>query len=169
MYLIQASMSNAIQTIPPVLPPSLYEQARGGPDAVVSHATGSSSSFSPSITGSFPGRPVVATHFTGQGILQQQYTGQGILQPQSTGQRPTPPVPPRSTGLSNLSNMSPFSVPPQAAAQQWDVTAAEKASADNFFDTLDPQKRGYIEGDVAVPFMLQSKLHDDVLAQIWCV
>ncbi|KAI0340680.1 hypothetical protein BDW22DRAFT_391777 [Trametopsis cervina] len=167
MYLIQASMSNAIQTIPPVLPPSLYEQARGGPDAVVSHATGSSSSFSPSITGSFPGRPAVATHFTGQGILQQQYTGQGILQPQSTGQRPTPPVPPRSTGLSNLSNMSPFSVPPQAAAQQWDVTAAEKASADNFFDTLDPQKRGYIEGDVAVPFMLQSKLHDDVLAQIW--
>jgi epidermal growth factor receptor substrate 15 len=66
------------------------------------------------------------------------------------------------------------SVPPfPGAAPQttgsWDVTPAEKASADRFFDTLDSPKQGYIEGDVAVPFMLQSKLPEEVLAQIWYV
>lgn len=164
-------MSGALHTIPPMLPPYIYDAAKGAPDAVVSHATGSSVSASPSITGGFPGRPVQPL-YTGQGILQPQYTGQGLLQPQNTGPRPTPPVPPRSTNVSNLSNVSsasPFSLPSQPTGLQWDVTPAEKASADSFFDTLDTQRRGYIEGDVAVPFMLQSKLPDDVLAQIWCV
>jgi epidermal growth factor receptor substrate 15 len=49
----------------------------------------------------------------------------------------------------------------------WDVTPTEKASADKHFDDLDAQKRGYIESDVAVPFMLQSKLPGDALASIW--
>lgn len=164
MYLIQGSMSGTLPNIPPVLPPYIYEQAKGVSDAVVSHATGSSVSFSPSVTGSFPGRPTgaVQPQYTGQGILQPQTTGQrqGILHAQTTGQRPTPQVPPRPTNASNLSNVS-------NALPSWDVTQAEKASADGFFDSLDTQKRGYIEGDVAVPFMLQSKLSDDVLAQIW--
>lgn len=169
MYLIQASMSGTLPSIPPVLPPYIYEQAKVGSDAVVSHTTGSSTTFSPSLTGGFPGRPL-QQQYTGQGILQPQYTGQPMLQPQSTGQRTAPAIPPRSTTISNISNISttsPFGVPPQPTGQQWDVTSAEKASADSFFDTLDTQKRGYIEGDVAVPFMLQSKLPDDILAQIW--
>lgn len=162
-------MAGTLSNIPAILPPYIYDQAKGGADSVVSHATGSSAGFSPGVTGGFPGRPL-AHQYTGQGILQPQYTGQGILQPQSTGQRPTPPVPPRTTNISSFSNQShasPFAVPSQSTGQQWDVTPAEKASADSFFDSLDTQKKGYIEGDVAVPFMLQSKLSDDVLAQIW--
>lgn len=54
-----------------------------------------------------------------------------------------------------------------AASQPWDVTVEEKARFDQFFDSLDTQRRGFIEGDVAVPFMLQSKLSEDVLAQVW--
>jgi epidermal growth factor receptor substrate 15 len=169
MYFIQASMSGTLSAIPPVLPPYIYEQAKSGSDAVVSHATGSSTTFSPSLTGGFSNRPL-QQQYTGQGILQPQYTGQPMLQPQGTGQRTAPAIPARSTNISNISNISttsPFGVLPQPTGQQWDVTSAEKASADSYFDTLDASKRGFIEGDVAVPFMLQSKLPDDVLARIW--
>jgi epidermal growth factor receptor substrate 15 len=55
------------------------------------------------------------------------------------------------------------------SAPDWDVTPAEKASSDRFFDTLDTLNRGYIEGEAAVPFMLKSQLPGEVLAQIWYV
>lgn len=153
MYLIQASMSGSLHAIPAALPPYLYEQAKPGPDAIVSHATGSSGFSSPTaFGGGFPGRPV--------STIQPQYTGSAILQPQITGQRPVPTLP---------SRIPAFPLAPQATGQQpqWDVTPQEKANFDNFFDTLDTQKKNYIEGDVAVPFMLQSKLSDDILAQVW--
>ena len=155
MYLIQGSMSGSIQNIPPSLPSYIYDQAKSGPDTVVSHATGSSGFSSPTaFGGGFPGRPL--------STIQHQYTGTGILQPQITGQRPAPPLPARAPTIPS------FPLAPQATGQPvWDVTSSEKATFDNFFDTLDSQKRNYIEGDVAVPFMLQSKLSDDVLAQVW--
>ncbi|TFY65462.1 hypothetical protein EVG20_g5572, partial [Dentipellis fragilis] len=158
MYLIQASMSGQLSFVPTTLPPGLYDQASGKLDGVASHMTGGSVTLSPSVTGSFPPRPSAG--------VQPQYTGQGILQPQFTGSgiRPTPAIPPRPQAT-----LPPFPVPAQATgqAQHWDVTPSDKASSDSFFETLDTQKRGYIEGDVAVPFMLQSKLPEDVLAQVW--
>jgi epidermal growth factor receptor substrate 15 len=57
-----------------------------------------------------------------------------------------------------------FALQPQLA---WDVTPTEKATADMRFDGLDKQKRGYVESDVVVPFMLQSKLPKSDLASIW--
>jgi epidermal growth factor receptor substrate 15 len=51
--------------------------------------------------------------------------------------------------------------------QLWDVTPTEKAIADKHFDKLDAQKRGYIDCDIVVPFMLQSNLPENVLASIW--
>jgi epidermal growth factor receptor substrate 15 len=50
---------------------------------------------------------------------------------------------------------------------QWDISPSEKASADRFFDALDRQNKGFIQGDTAVPFMLESKLGEETLAQIW--
>ncbi|TBU28904.1 hypothetical protein BD311DRAFT_757422 [Dichomitus squalens] len=165
MYLIQASMSGQLQTIPPTLPPYVYEQARNG---VVPQATGDSSHISPSFTGGFSNRPI-QPQYTGQALsqIQAQMTGQTFssIQPQNTGTfRPTPapPLPARSA----VSPSSPF-IPQQTTGAQWDVTPQEKANSDRIFDSLDPQKRGYIEGDVAVPFMLQSKLPEEVLAQVW--
>ena len=156
MYLIQASMSGALPSIPSALPPYLYEQAKGGADGVVSHATGGSGFSSPTSSG-FP-LPVRSAS-----AMQPQHTGTGILQPQITGQRHAPPLPARAPAV------PPFPLAPQATGQQvpWDVTPQEKATFDQFFDTLDTQKRGFIEGDVAVPFMLQSKLSDEILAQVW--
>jgi epidermal growth factor receptor substrate 15 len=93
--------------------------------------------------------------------MAQQYTGPGALQAQTTGQKRVPPV------LPSRKPTAPVHVPNAFVNTAWDVTTAEKASADRFFDTLDSQKVDYIEGEVAVPFMLQSNLPDDTLAQVW--
>lgn len=168
MYLIQASMSGQLQTIPPILPSPLYEQAMNG---VVPQATGDSGHISPSLTGSFPARPV-QPQYTGQALsqLQPQTTGQTFssMQPQMTGtMRAAPPPPPSRSAVPPASPSAfPF-VQNQTTGAQWDVTPQEKANSDRIFDSLDALKRGYIEGDVAVPFMLQSKLPEDALAQVW--
>ncbi|KAH9060032.1 hypothetical protein EDB87DRAFT_1674880 [Lactarius vividus] len=172
MYLIQASMSGQLSFIPTTLPPGLYEMASGSSgSAVASHATGNSGSFSPGLPGTFPqnnGSSVVRPQLTGK-PLQPQYSGQP-LQQQFTG----PGLQQHQTGPTKLPRNAPVPVPgPFAVASAaqtqpaWDVTPAEKANADKFFDTLDAQKRGYIEGDVAVPFMIDSKLPEDDLALIW--
>jgi epidermal growth factor receptor substrate 15 len=149
-------MSGQLSFIPTSLPPGLYEQASGG--GIVSHGTGSSSSYN---TGSFSPTRVA-----------QQYTGPGALQAQATGQKRVPPVLPSRKPSAPIQTSSVFSnaaTPFPTGQLSWDVTTAEKASADRFFDTLDSQKLGYIEGDVAVPFMLQSNLPEDILAQVWYV
>lgn len=153
-------MSGQLSFIPTSLPPGLYEQARG---AGTSHATGGMAPISPSLTGSFNSRIG----------LQHQYTGQA-LQSQTTGQQKrAPPVLPvrRPVALATASTPAASAVgntaSPFPGQPAWDVTPAEKASADRFFETLDTQRVGYIEGEVAVPFMIQSNLPEDVLAQVW--
>jgi epidermal growth factor receptor substrate 15 len=55
------------------------------------------------------------------------------------------------------------------AGWTWDVTPTDKVNSDKFFETLDPWKHGYIEGDAAVTFFSKSKLSHEDLGQIWCV
>ncbi|KZT74246.1 hypothetical protein DAEQUDRAFT_721142 [Daedalea quercina L-15889] len=161
MYLIQAAMHGQLHTIPPILPPGLYEQAAGKSpfEGVTTHATGSSGHYSPGLNASFTGRPL--------STIEPNFTGQvSALQPQMTGpMRSAMGAPPQRSALGSTPAF-PF-MQPQSTGSQWDVTPGEKAKADRIFDTLDTQKKGYIEGDVAVPFMLQSKLSEDVLAQVW--
>jgi epidermal growth factor receptor substrate 15 len=172
MYLIQASMSGQLPFIPTTLPPGLYEMASDQtlPGSIVaSHTTGNSGSFHHGMPGSFP-------QTSGPGIVQPQLTGKQLqqLQPQYSGrplqQQFTGPVAQNQTGP--LARKAPASAPfsaftaPQSQLT-WDVTATEKASADKHFDGLDTRKRGYIESDVAVPFMLQSNLPGADLASIW--
>lgn len=170
MYLIQASMSGQLSFIPTTLPPGLYEMASGSSGSTVaSHTTGNSGSFSPGLSGTFPqnsGSNLVRPQVTGK-PLQPQYSGQP-LQTQFTG-----PVLQHQTGPNKLPRstlgpgQSPFAAVSPQTQPAWDVTPAEKANADKFFDTLDTHKLGYIEGDVAVPFMIDSKLPEDDLALIW--
>ncbi|KAJ7359906.1 hypothetical protein DFH08DRAFT_1039238 [Mycena albidolilacea] len=63
------------------------------------------------------------------------------------------------------SNRNPLVVGLQPA---WDVTPAEKAGdSDRWFNSLDHQQRGFIQDDIAVPFMLDHKLSGKDLALIW--
>lgn len=157
MYLIQASMSGQLKTVPAALPSSLYEQAgTTPPKGAVGHLIGNGITSSSTFDSTFrTGSPLTA-----------QFTGQSLtIKPQTTGQVATSPPP-----LPSRSIVNPGSLLGAAAfskSQNWDVTPEEKADSDRLFDGLDSQKRNYIEGDVAVPFLLQSNLSEDVLAQIW--
>lgn len=51
----------------------------------------------------------------------------------------------------------------------WDVSPAEKFEADHQFDTLDPQKNGFVQGEVAAKYMLRFRLQPEDLAHIWSV
>ncbi|KIJ11729.1 hypothetical protein PAXINDRAFT_101608 [Paxillus involutus ATCC 200175] len=142
MHLIRAAMSGQLTIIPTSLPPGLYQEAGGG--GVVAHPGGpGTSSFLATVK-----QPPIQPHFRGQRNI-------------------APPLPPRPGPANHFPAVPPF---PGVASQetgQWDVTLAEKASADRVFDALDSHKRGVIEGDVVAPFMLQSKLSAEVLAQVW--
>lgn len=155
MYFIQAVMSKKITTIPATLPPALYQQAGGStPSVVGTHSTGTSGSFSPTQS-AFPS------------TIQRQYTGQTALpfmhaDLSGLGKPPPPPIPARPTP-SQLGS-SAFGIRQDA---HWDVTPQEKQNSDAVFTNLDSKNQGYIEGDVAVPFMLSSKLSEQDLALIW--
>ena len=146
MYLIQASMFGQLPSLPTTLPPGLYEMASDQilpGSAVASHTTGNSGSYG--MPGSFP-------ETSGSGIVQPQLTGtQLFFSPEGARAR--------------VGAFSAFTAPQSRLA--WDVTPTEKASAEKIFDGLDTLKRGYIESDVAVPFMLESNLRGAVLALIW--
>ncbi|KAG6833491.1 hypothetical protein H0H87_006063 [Tephrocybe sp. NHM501043] len=164
MYFIQALMSGHLTFVPTILPPGLYQQAGGGSannhGSVRSHMTGNSGSFSPLNT-AFP---------QSRTALQPQYTGQSQhLQPNHTGFSVTsskpPALPARPTAPTTAT--PPFVPQRNGHAPHWDVTADEKATADTYFNDLDAQRRGYIEGDVAVPFLLKSNLPGEELAHVW--
>lgn len=158
MYLIQGSMSGTLATLPSTLPSAMYEQAGGRtPTAsVISHSTGNSGPVSPTLSGFQTVAAPIAAQYTGQS-LKPQITGQAL--------NTKPAVPSRlSTAPITAFGASAF-----PAAQTWDVTPEEKTNSDRFFDGLDTQKRGYIEGDIAVQFLLQSKLSGEILAQVWYV
>jgi epidermal growth factor receptor substrate 15 len=148
MYFIQGVMNNKISFIPTSLPPGIYHQAGGGLEPfgpVKSHISDNSGSFN----------PVLRSFF--------QHTGRNqCLQSDITGlpsQLKAPIVPARLSARSFTHS--------NGYSPSWDVSPTEKASSDRHFDTLDSQKQGYIEGDVAVPFMLDSTLAEEVLAEIW--
>lgn len=162
MYFIQGLMSNQLSFIPSSLPPGLYQQAGGksanNQGSVRSHMSGNSGSFSP-LGNSFP---------QNRSHLQAQHTGQNqLLQPDLTGmsasRAPNLPARPNASAFGG----SAFGTSGNGHAPQWDVTQAEKTRSDLYFDDLDPNQRGYIEGDVAVPFMLESKLPGEDLALVW--
>lgn len=151
MHLIQLAMSKSLPPtgLPASLPPYLYDSAL----VAVPSATG-------------PPASPIARQTTG--ILKPQSTGEKPIARQHTGQKVQ-----FSPGINALSGSSPgsraFGRPQQAQSVPWDITAAEKARSDGFFDTLDTKRQGYVEGDQAVPFFLESRLPESALAQIWCV
>lgn len=172
MYFIQGSMSTpqTIPVLPPSIPPFLWDQAGGRPPSVQSHSTGGSLP-SPSLHSTMAPKAFMP-QYTG---LQAQMTGSTIpLAPQMTGSRMPPSIPSRPSNLSiapqmtgQLASPFPLARPPPSATLPWDVTAEDKLRSDGFFDNLDTEHLGYVEGAAAVPFMLLSNLPEDVLARVW--
>jgi epidermal growth factor receptor substrate 15 len=151
MYFIQGAMSGSISFIPTTLPSGLYQQAAGIASSTASFPTNTGGSISPD--GTFV--PPSTSTSTSQSPLHPQAPVFNATTPKvapALPARPSPNFQPQANGYSG---------------SHWDVTPTEKASADRFFDTLDTLKRGYIEGEAAVPFMLKSQLPGEVLAQIW--
>ncbi|WWC58122.1 uncharacterized protein I303_100657 [Kwoniella dejecticola CBS 10117] len=159
MYLIQSCMTNPNLTLPPVLPNGVYETASGGrappPKA--------------------PASPISRQHTGGAAPspVRPQYTGGISTPPRSNNAPKTFASPPTSSSFSTIPSTSSFGGPQRQmsgfapASQAWDVTPQAKATSDQFFSQLDSHNRGVIEGDVAVPFMLQSQLDENTLASIW--
>nr|XP_019048721.1 hypothetical protein I302_02495 [Kwoniella bestiolae CBS 10118]OCF27651.1 hypothetical protein I302_02495 [Kwoniella bestiolae CBS 10118] len=140
MFLIQSCMAISSLNLPPTLPNGLYETASGG------RAPPPKAPASP---------------------ISRQHTGGAVPSP-------TFASPPTSSSFSTIPSTSSFGGPQRqmsgfAPSQQqpWDVTTQAKATSDQFFSQLDTQNKGVIEGDVAVPFMLQSQLDENTLAAIW--
>jgi epidermal growth factor receptor substrate 15 len=153
MYLIQGVMGGSISFIPTTLPPGLYQQAAGitSPTASVQRPSSPGVSFSPVRSSFVPPSMTMAR----QTLQPPQASEFNAATPKIA---PALPARPSSNFQQQANGVS---------ASDWDVTPTEKASADRFFETLDTLKRGYIEGEAAVPFMLKSQLPGEVLAQIW--
>jgi epidermal growth factor receptor substrate 15 len=60
-----------------------------------------------------------------------------------------------------------MTIPPQSSGGDWAVSPREKAEFDSLFNQVDKEGKGFITGEEAVPFFSNSKLPEDVLAQIW--
>ncbi|PWN44135.1 EF-hand, partial [Ceraceosorus guamensis] len=99
-----------------------------------------------------PSRGLTAQHTGGSipGGIPRQLTGQGA--------RPSGFLSPQQTG-------APAAVP--TLAGDWLVSPADKAKADRFFDGLDTERKGTLEGQAAVPFFMQSGLPEATLAHVW--
>ena len=77
--------------------------------------------------------------------------------------------PPRTQ--SPLARPPTYGTPPPMSVQttgpQWLITPQEKAKYDQFFNTVDTQRRGVVTGEQAVRFFSDSGLPEDTLASVW--
>ncbi|KAM0322962.1 hypothetical protein ACHAQA_009061 [Verticillium albo-atrum] len=90
-----------------------------------------------------------------------------------TGTGPISAIPRQMSGSTPMRTGSPLGRPPitaqstGATGADWLVTPTDKARFDQLYDDLDKTRKGYITGEEAVPFLSQSSLPEDALAQIW--
>ncbi|KAL2066529.1 hypothetical protein VTL71DRAFT_2600 [Oculimacula yallundae] len=87
-------------------------------------------------------------------------------------------IPRQFSGTGAARTASPLSrpayiAPPQQFPQnsgpigEWAINPSDKGKFDGIYNNLDRANKGYITGDEAVPFFSESKLPEEVLAQIW--
>ncbi|KAI0124834.1 UBA/TS-N domain-containing protein [Xylariales sp. AK1849] len=70
-------------------------------------------------------------------------------------------------GRSPLNPQAAGGLAPQTTGSDWAVSPTEKTRFDQFYNDLDKTNKGFITGEEAVPFLSQSSLSEDALAQIW--
>ncbi|KAK3816965.1 MAG: hypothetical protein JOS17DRAFT_400413 [Linnemannia elongata] len=141
MFYIQRTMDGSISTLPTTLPPSVLKAAAGPAAGVglMSSPVLSAQTLARQVTGGNMGiqNPVIARQMTGSMSLSSS------------------PLAKQNTG-----GLSADSIP-------WEITPEEKAKFDRFFDQLDANGDGFVEGEEAGRFFMNSRLPESVLAQIW--
>lgn len=96
------------------------------------------------ITGSRPSSGVASIS-----PVNRQFSGSGFSSASNPGIRPTTQQPQSPPG------------------DEWVIGAREKETFDQVFSTLDTENRSFITGEQAVGFFSNSRLPEEVLAQIW--
>jgi epidermal growth factor receptor substrate 15 len=89
--------------------------------------------------------------------------------PTTTGP-PLSAIPRQLSGTASMRQGSPLGrspLNPQTTGSDWAVAPADKVRFDQFYADLDKSNKGFITGEEAVPFLSQSGLSEDALAQIW--
>ena len=98
---------------------------------------------------------------------------------QTTGPRPfvegPPGIPRQFSGSSQPRTSSPLAgpSPSQGAGVQlsysddWAISSQEKAQFDQIFASVDTSRKGFVTGEEAVGFFSNSRLPEEILAQIW--
>ncbi|KAI9048042.1 hypothetical protein LZ554_007840 [Drepanopeziza brunnea f. sp. 'monogermtubi'] len=96
---------------------------------------------------------------------------------QSSGAGAMSAIPRQFSGAGVARAGSPLSRSAYTAPQQlpqdtgsvgdWAISPSDKQKFDSIYNGLDKLNKGYITGDEAVPFFSESKLPEEVLAQIW--
>jgi epidermal growth factor receptor substrate 15 len=161
MHLIKLVMNGNISTLPSSLEPSLMKHTR---ELLATHMFSpprqsfqASSSSSPS---SFPPVASPLPHI----VTADPYSPQ-TLYPTPT---PSPPLPVASSSTSAITfEDSPWT--PSDPGWDWDVSPVLKVEADDLFDALDPGNTGFLADDIAVEFMKNFNMKEDVLSLIWSV
>ncbi|MCO5562921.1 hypothetical protein L7F22_016557 [Adiantum nelumboides] len=165
MHFIQSTMNGSLSSIPTTLPAGLYEKAAGS-----------------GLSGLPPSSPLAAQNTGGSasgglggpgGYISRQMTGQGGSQfgapgspSPSTIRSPPPSLQPQRTGTALFN--TPSTIRPNLTGNaNWSVSPADKTKADQFFDGLDQDRKGVLEGQAAVPFFMQSGLDEATLAHVW--
>jgi epidermal growth factor receptor substrate 15 len=140
MYFIQRTLDGSLKQLPTKLPPGFYpDTASKMPAAphVVPRAT------SPLPMPSAPA--TMPRYFTGgsdrSATLGRQLSGDAI-------------------------RSSPFAID-SIENDDWDIPADQRMRFNLYFDQLDATRRGFVNGDEAARFFLESKLPESVLAHIW--
>jgi len=62
---------------------------------------------------------------------------------------------------------APPAQPAQSTSVPWLITPADKGKFDSFFNSIDVQRRGILNGEQAVSFFSDSRLPEETLASIW--
>ncbi|WAQ92186.1 hypothetical protein PtA15_16A92 [Puccinia triticina] len=148
MHLIQLAMSGRLSTFPASLPSALL-------DSATAPVAGAALPISRQVTGQ---PPPIPGSLSNSSPLRQSSTG-SMIRPQYTGRSASGAPSALPSGISSIISS------PTALA--WDISSTELAQSNIYFDSLDTNRLGYITGDRAVPFMMESKLPGEILARIW--
>ncbi|XP_058819494.1 intersectin-1 isoform X2 [Topomyia yanbarensis] len=152
-------------SIPPMIPPQPLIAGFGGMTAVQSNIA------KPLIEpiGAVANPPLVAG--VQQVMAMQSVMGSMVHQPVAAAVVPAPPTPPHSGGGTPQRSMSVSERAPSIESPQseWAIKGQQKLKYTQLFNTTDRNRTGYLTGPQARNILVQSKLPQAILAQIWAL